>query len=303
MPSFKVAHVTEGEHRTLTMATTGPCYMLRSGNVTDADNVVHKRVYNCRRPASATDVVTCCAAGDDCLNDGLCRSPGSSNVGKTGIYIAGCSDPSHKSPACNQACKDQYLPDVTYNQTSNIWSCCGSDDNVNANCGNPTGGIFQADPLGVLLQSVNASVTASAPASTSSATTTSSAPAVSSAVSSDSATPASSGPNVGAIAGGVVGGVAALVQLVLAVLFLFRKRRRDRQERSSQGIENPSSGPSMGANKAEKDGKALPQPPAEASGKGRPLHASGGLHEMGKGQAEGPRPAAELPTRTPDQGR
>lgn len=98
----------------------------------------------CRTASSLTDYVNCCAAGDYCLSDNVCRFTHNENNGhqKTGYYISGCTDSSLKDEVCSQHCtKSLGVRDISYSPASNLWSCCAppnNDPGLNWTCTNPS---------------------------------------------------------------------------------------------------------------------------------------------------------------------
>ena len=46
----------------------------------------------------------CCAAGDECLEGGICHFAHSSTAGYSGFYVGGCTDESVTDPSCLQSC-------------------------------------------------------------------------------------------------------------------------------------------------------------------------------------------------------
>ncbi|ERF75579.1 hypothetical protein EPUS_04559 [Endocarpon pusillum Z07020] len=130
---------------------------------------------------------------------------------------------------------DQSLPDVVYSYTSNLWQCCGTDENNAVTCGTPTSQTFNAPPPAQLRAafSSSASLSTGSTTSTSSPSSSSILTANASATSSSEGTQASesgsdSGLSGGAIAGVVIGALAGIVLVAGLAFWLGRRRRRIR---------------------------------------------------------------------------
>ncbi len=183
----------------------------------------------------------CCEVGSECLDEQICHNPKNAVPGGSGYYIGLCTvlrtllptvwkaranftsqDATYKAPSCSSRCTDDYWGDVTYNSSTNLWACCGT----NEACDNPTNETFLASPPQQLLAAAS-SQSATTAASTSISTS------ISSATMTVTSTPLAivsqtSSLNDGAKAGiGVVAALAALAIIaLLAWVILLRKRLR-----------------------------------------------------------------------------
>ena len=81
-------------------------------------------------------VVACCTQGSICYSDNFCgtTSPG---TGLSNWYIAGCTNPI-LGTGCSTSCQALANDGAVFNSTSNMWQCCGSDQNGNENCLSPS---------------------------------------------------------------------------------------------------------------------------------------------------------------------
>lgn len=48
----------------------------------------------------------CCAVGDLCLTNGLCRNQGDDDTGKNYYWRVGCTDESFEDPVCPKFCEN-----------------------------------------------------------------------------------------------------------------------------------------------------------------------------------------------------
>jgi hypothetical protein len=210
---------------------------------------------------NSTDlIVPCCAKGDFCLSNGFCKYPESSSGG-SGYYVSGCTNPTGVCPTFPDRCTKQALPDVTWNQTSQRWHCCGVDSKGKASCDNPTDERFDA-PGSSLLETyftlprdgwtATSTTVPSTSSSSSSSISITSATAVSSSTGTPLPDPTSlpstqhNGLSSGTKAGiGIGAALAALAILGAVLYFIFRKRgRRRRSEQSSKPLVS-SEGPGL----------------------------------------------------------
>lgn len=201
----------------------------------------------CPGNRSASGHYQCCAMGYVCLSNGFCHG-NSPVLGGSGYYMGGCTDPNFEDrEACPFRCSklahwqldislltesliaSLRLPDVTYNSTTGLWHCCGTDAEGNVLCETPSEDTFLAPPPEELLDTSteNTNSTVSTNSTISSAT--------SSNFDTASSTPASTAPAeavtttsfpIGGIVGVVIG-VLALVAVV-AVVWYVRHRKRNR---------------------------------------------------------------------------
>ena len=132
---------------------------------------------------------------------------------------------------------DQNHPDIVYNATTGLWSCCGELNNQVA-CNSPTDQTFQAPaPLDLSPYAVSASRLQSTSASTSATESTQPpAPTSGAAIPATSSAPpgGSSGLSPGAKAGISIGIILGVACVVLAGYLLALRRRRS-GERSAPG--------------------------------------------------------------------
>jgi hypothetical protein len=129
---------------------------------------------------------------------------------------------------------DQARQDIIYNNTTDIWTCCGTIADNNVNCSTPTDEHFIAAApslltptfsVGSVVQTVAASETLSTRLSVSSTTRTSSVTSLLTASSVTLQSPVPTGLSTGAKAGIGIG-VATAVVAVLVSAFCFVKRYR-----------------------------------------------------------------------------
>ncbi|KAK3711890.1 hypothetical protein LTR37_009408 [Vermiconidia calcicola] len=186
---------------------------------------------------NGAEAQTCCYGGDFCMEDGICHYTHSGVTNGTGYYMAGCTDPTWKDPACPKPCVSQYGADVIYDRTNEEWRCCYSDEDT-LNCQEPSDGSVKAPApadLSTLLQlstPVPSEVATTGIGSISSARTptislgkTTSPPSASS--STASPTRSSSPPPVassaqassGGLSPAALAGISVAVVLVLALVF------------------------------------------------------------------------------------
>ncbi|MGI4816231.1 MAG: hypothetical protein ACRYGG_23255, partial [Janthinobacterium lividum] len=135
------------------------CFQNIQGNVTLAAN------YEQRGHANAEDIQSCCMVGSKYLSHNICLSP-TAPAGQTGYYMAGCTDPTFKNPACSPQCcmytpkpplrpfpdtpsAAQLVPDIVYNPDAKKWACCGGKPS-RATCFAPAGASFEAPSPEVL---------------------------------------------------------------------------------------------------------------------------------------------------------
>jgi len=142
---------------------------------------------------------------------------------------------------------DQDYADIVFDSTTNLWSCCGVDQNGDLDCGNPTNETFYAPPPDILLQNVlpsvsvlpSGSATATAglavsPSTSPSASYTATSSSVSHPTTPTPASPSQSTVNaplplsVGAAAGITVGALAVLLAVLVALELYIRRIRRRR---------------------------------------------------------------------------
>lgn len=221
----------------------------------------------CGTPNSTDPIIPCCAKGDLCLTNGFC-SYQKSLVGGSGYYVAGCTASSGLCPTYPNRCTSQFLPDATWNSTSQLWQCCGVDANYDPACEDPTNEHFVAPEPGSLQtffsvprEGVGATSTTleqqSSTTGASTVSTTMTAATESAAVSSrtTSATPNEtsvssssthqSGLSIATKAGiGIGAALGALGAISLVVYFIFRKRRGRRSQAGeySKSLSMDSSG-------------------------------------------------------------
>ncbi|KAE9367703.1 hypothetical protein N431DRAFT_561598 [Stipitochalara longipes BDJ] len=195
----------------------------------------------CSVVTPTTNFTSCCVVGDTCLENGICHYTHpvpDPPVVETRYYMGGCTDPTFSSPACAPQCSDLEAPDVVYNETTQIWHCCGIT-NGSIRCDLPTDETFTALAPSLLSATFTVAATpstaAASPSSTSSTTTTTppSAP-----------TQTSDGTeNGGGLSGGAKAGIGigcAVVALAgLGVLIWFFARRRNMHAMEKQGQEAP----------------------------------------------------------------
>jgi hypothetical protein len=143
-------------------------------------------------------------------------------------YIGGCTDPSFSAAACPATCSDQTLPDVVYNETTDIWHCCGVDSNGDVRCDTPTAETFSAPAPSAL----SATFTVGASPSTASASLSSTSSTSSSPTSSTSSPTQSPKLSAGGLSGGAKAGIGigcAIVGLaILGLLAWFFAHRRNK---------------------------------------------------------------------------
>ncbi|TID19976.1 hypothetical protein E2P81_ATG07276 [Venturia nashicola] len=100
----------------------------------------------CGKRSNQTQNLQCCADGDFCLIDGLCRYS-HSEVGASGYYAGGCTSKDYKDGSCPQLCNTQGKKDVVFDTKQRIWSCCGGDAKLTPHCDTPTNDNFSASGM------------------------------------------------------------------------------------------------------------------------------------------------------------
>ncbi|CAI4218860.1 unnamed protein product [Parascedosporium putredinis] len=151
---------------------------------------------------NATDVSMCCntGLGDICRENGLCFNPNTEQV-----WRESCTDPTWKSPSCLKLCVSDILnsegvamlsTDIMITICTDGSLCCGSRDVTEDCCRDGSGFVIKDGEV------VAASQDNSSPDDKS-----------------------SSGPDKAVIIGAVLGSVLGVVLIVLAALFIRRKRR------------------------------------------------------------------------------
>jgi hypothetical protein len=172
----------------------------------------------------------------------------------SGYYLAACTDESFSSPLCTTHCRGR-PPDVTETGDSNIWACCG-EVNGQADCLETTTDTFEAAApdelyvIGTAASTITATSTISSSSSASGSSSISTTSQTSTSVlststgsgtSSPSSSPSSSNHTSlsrGAIAGVVIGAIAAAALAALAIIAIFRWKRKDRGTTSNAPFDN-----------------------------------------------------------------
>ncbi|KAJ3573710.1 hypothetical protein NPX13_g4606 [Xylaria arbuscula] len=225
------------------------CFNYVDGELTTYNLNSEPHYFPCGPVNETNPAVPCCAWGDSCLGGGICTYT-HSLAGGSGYYAAACTDKTFQDDACKSLCGDQSRPDVTYLADRDLWACCGTDENDNLDCADPTDETFKLDApedLPVLFkvpatgfnytsESIAASTSFSSPTTslittaTSTSLTTTSTPQPTT----------SSGLSSGAAAGIGVG-VAAIVIIAAILAWLAFRRRRQHLATTSQGEAQPLS--------------------------------------------------------------
>lgn len=86
------------------------------------------------------------------------REPYSQTVWKDEAHCTP-QDATYKSPSCSPRCTDHAWGDVTYNSSTNLWACCGT----NEACNKPTNETFLAPPPQQLLAAASSQSATTAP--------------------------------------------------------------------------------------------------------------------------------------------
>ncbi|KAH8678370.1 hypothetical protein BX600DRAFT_451985 [Xylariales sp. PMI_506] len=227
--------------------------------------------YPCGEVNTTTPAVSCCAAGDSCLTEGIC-SYTHSQVNGSGYYIGGCTDSTWASPYCQKRCADLYSGDVVYSTSTGLWACCSENDST-PDCTIPTSETFLGAapqalddyfdvpatgfsytsvslPTSTTTASSATTTTSSATTKTSSVSTTTSkfssfavitttpstTPSSTAAVGGASSENPTTGSGTGLSAGASAGigiGVAAVAILIAALVAWFFQRQRHRKRATS----------------------------------------------------------------------
>ncbi|CAK4031565.1 Hypothetical predicted protein [Lecanosticta acicola] len=191
---------------------------------------------------TATGASLCCLNGAQCGEDSICHFPGGSQGG-TGWFLGGCTDGSYNDPICAKACTDFGTTWIQYNNSEQLWHCCGNDD-----CGQPN------TPSNETFQAVAQTAwsalpsTATSTASTATATGTNGASQTSNASSNNDSDNSSSGLSTGAQAGIGVGVAVGAIVVITAFAFWFLRRRKN-----SGGAESSAEVQGMMSHKDDED--------------------------------------------------
>ncbi|KAL2824470.1 hypothetical protein BDW59DRAFT_147393 [Aspergillus cavernicola] len=195
------------------------CWSLHSGRLS-----VNHNDAPCADVNTLRHNTTCCVKGTTCLSNGICL-----NADGKGWYSADCTDSTLESPWCQIRCAGFYGSQLTYDESSQLWSCCSYNDNKQANCTAPTDETFMAPAPSDLSTIIYLPTSGTIPYSTPTATTASTAASIP--TDSDSSPSPSTSPGLAAGIGiGVGVGVVAIATIGL---FLF-SRRRDRSTSTKQ---------------------------------------------------------------------
>lgn len=201
---------------------------------------------------------SCCAVGDLCLTNGMCRSQEDEQHAGNQYFRVGCTDPTWKDPSCANYCEGKetgtMLSARIFNCLSSKSWCCSLPTTSNTNqvnmacCSNQDYTFEAPDPLVFTTanfstprtpttQSVQSSSQTPLPSSSSSSLTSSSAPSSTQPASQSDSAQATSQPapdNTGLKVGLGVGltlGILLIAALVALVLLLRRRKQNDRGDR------------------------------------------------------------------------
>lgn len=181
----------------------------------------------------------CCGNSAICLPNNICQALNPA-PGGSGFYVGSCTDRDYNSPACPNFCSALAVAEITYNETSERWQCCGLDADGRLKCDDPTDRRSRAPAPTALLQQYSASVstfTASSTTSASSISTSTTTPTPTTTPSpGDDSEGLSTGAKIGAGVGGAVGGVV----IIALICFFFWRRRQPKQRQMP--VDQPSSG-------------------------------------------------------------